>query len=204
MGLLSAIGGAAQIAAPFIERNWSKRDVQNARDHDRFMSDTAHQREVKDLMAAGLNPTLSAGGSGASTPASHTPTAPQIDMPKVMSTFFQQSQLQNDETRLAIEGANSAANVAKTLSDTRVNEANSAAGIAKTLSDTELNKMKKILLQKGMPRAHLEGEASNIIEDALKYLKSNALKPKVPKHDEPNSLKEFRKKIINKIKGEKK
>ena len=61
--LLGGIGGAA-LSGVFAKRQASKQMA-----FQKEQSDTAHQRQVRDMRAAGLNPILSAtGGSGASTP----------------------------------------------------------------------------------------------------------------------------------------
>lgn len=81
---ISRLKGIAQSNSAFnaeqakIQRDWTEsqsakamefnaREAAKNRDWQKMMSDTAHQREVKDLMAAGLNPVLSAmNGNGAS------------------------------------------------------------------------------------------------------------------------------------------
>lgn len=70
--VLGSIGGS------IVSGLFSAREANKNRDLQVYMANTARQREVADLKAAGLNPVLAAGGSGAPVAPGSMATIPDL------------------------------------------------------------------------------------------------------------------------------
>lgn len=129
-GAIGAMIGANAISSIFTNDS-NKREASRNRNFQAGMSNTAHQREVADLEAAGLNPILSA-NAGASTAGGSMAVsqAPSIDLPMVYKNRElgqMDTKLNQDQQRINIDKANSAAGIAKNLSSAELDKASAAA-----------------------------------------------------------------------------
>lgn len=102
----SALGAVGSMLGQSSANSAMSSMARENRDWQEHMSNTAHQREVKDLRLAGLNPILSAtGGNGATTPTGSISSAQNIasDLPNTINSSRRLDEYEKEQLKIASE-----------------------------------------------------------------------------------------------------
>lgn len=114
----AALMGGANLLGGYMTNQANSAEASANRNWQAMMSNTAHQREVQDLRAAGLNPILSALGNGASTPSGGMATM-QNPVEGAISSAQQarqlNSQLELNQKEGEVKDATKKATIANTI-----------------------------------------------------------------------------------------
>jgi len=183
-GIFSAVSQAAQ-------NKWAEAQAQKQMDFQERMSSSAHQREVKDLLAAGLNPMLSV-NAGESTPGGAMATGQSPGVVGMSSAV--------DIARLNLERAQTAADIGLKSAQARLARSNAdirapfagAASDAKTLMERLKDWIGgQVSIREAVPVRAESGGArwDRIAAEAVK-----AAKNAVPEPSSARQVKEFKNK----------
>lgn len=155
-------------ASNTVQAKQSQAEAQRNREFQHYMSSTAHQREVADLRAAGLNPILSSARGGASTPPGAVAKVPDYASSAlgIASTAITAKKASQEISTLRASEDNLDANSAKQVVDAN----KSRQEILNLQVDNQIKRLDALYKQLGIPGAKNKNQLNEEIQKGWNVL----------------------------------